>query len=326
MSISVQQDMILTVRNLRTYFYMPEGITRAVDGIDLELQAGKTLGLVGESGCGKSVTALSILRLIIPPGRIESGQTLLDGTDLMLLSNRAMRRVRGKQISMIFQEPMSSLNPVFTVGDQVMEAVRLHRNVDEDTGRDMTVDMFRRVGISDPEMRVDYYPHQLSGGMQQRVMIAMALICNPVVLIADEPTTALDVTIQAQILDLLRDLQRDLNMSIILITHDLAVVAETADRVAVMYAGKIVEYADVYELYEQPKHPYTVGLLHSLSYAGRPKEKLEAIPGQVPDPAHLPPGCSFWPRCSLKIEKCESLEPPLEEKSPGHSSACWVMK
>ena len=322
-----QDHRLLEVRDLRTTFHTLDGVARAVDGVSFEIGEGETLGLVGESGCGKSVTALSILRLIAPPGRIERGEVLLRGRNLLTLGKREMRRVRGGQISMVFQEPMTSLNPVFTVGDQIIEAVRLHQKKTFAEARDLAVAMLRRVGIPSPERRVDEYPHQLSGGMKQRVMIAMSLVCRPALLIADEPTTALDVTIQAEILDLLADLQRDLGMAILLITHNLGIVAGMAERVALMYAGKIVEYSPVGELFETPKHPYATCLFKSIPRLDAPAlKRLETIQGQVPSPTHWPSGCRFHPRCPHAIERCRREEPPLEEKLPGHTAACWVIK
>ena len=314
---------LIEIRDLRTWFHTDAGVAKAVDGVSFGIGRGETVGLVGESGSGKSVTSLSILRLVDPPGRIESGTIPFDGQDLLKLSKRAMRSIRGARISMIFQEPMTSLNPVFTIGYQIMEAIRLHQKKDGDEAREIAVEMLQRVGIGNPERRVDEYPHQLSGGMKQRAMIAMALVCRPALLIADEPTTALDVTIQAQILDLIRELQKQLGMSVLLITHDLGVVAETADRVAVMYAGRIVEEAEVHELFANPKHPYTTALFRSLpSVTGR-KARLEVIPGQVPSPMRFPTGCRFHPRCPLATDRCRNEYPPFEEKAPGHCAACW---
>jgi len=316
--------MLLRVENLRTHFFTDDGVAPAVDGVSFEIEEGGTLALVGESGCGKSVTALSIMRLVPdPPGRVVGGKILFDGQNLLDLPERRMRRIRGNKISMVFQEPMTSLNPVFTVGDQIMEAVMLHQELDKKEALKHTVEMLKKVGISDPEQRVREYPHQMSGGMRQRVMIAMALACNPRLLIADEPTTALDVTIQAQILDLLRALRQDFKMSILLITHDLGVVAEMADHVAVMYAGKIVEYAGVNELFDNPMHPYTQGLFKSLPVLGAKKARLSVIPGTVPNPLDFPKGCHFWPRCPSPHEKSKIEEPPLEEKKQGHWVACW---
>jgi oligopeptide/dipeptide ABC transporter ATP-binding protein len=319
--------MLLEVKNLSTYFHTADGLARAVDGISFEVAEGETLGLVGESGCGKSVTALSILRLVDLPGRIESGEILLRGKDLLRLSKRQMRQVRGAQISMIFQEPMTSLNPVFTIGDQIIEAVRLHQKKGPEEARGLAVDMLRRVGIPGPEQRVDEYPHQLSGGMKQRVMIAMALVCRPALLIADEPTTALDVTIQAEILDLLAELQRELGMAVLLITHNLGIVAGMARRVLVMYAGRLAELSPTEDLFENPRHPYTLALFKSIPRLdAQRKERLEAIQGQVPSPTNWPTGCRFHPRCPLAIDICPREQPPLEEKRPGHWSACWVLK
>jgi oligopeptide/dipeptide ABC transporter ATP-binding protein len=316
---------LIEVKNLRTSFFTPEGEVRAVDGVSLEIGEGKTLGLVGESGCGKSVTSLSIMRLVpSPPGRIVGGEILYRGRDLLKLSNEEMRKMRGNEISMIFQEPMTSLNPVFTVGNQIGEAIRLHQGLGKRETRAKTIEMLRLVKIADAEARVDAYPHQLSGGMRQRVMIAMALSCNPSLLIADEPTTALDVTIQAQILELMKELQQRMGMALLLITHDLGVVAERADEVAIMYAGKIVERASAQAIFARPFHPYTVGLLNSLPGTGAKKKKrLDAIPGVVPSPLHLPNGCRFRDRCPKAQTICAETEPPLVEKEPGHFVACY---
>ena len=299
---------------------------RAIDGVSFEIGEGKTLGLVGESGCGKSVTSLSIMRLIpSPPGKIVGGEIFYRGRDLLRLNNEAMRRIRGNEISMIFQEPMTSLNPVFTVGNQIGEAIKLHQGLGKRETRQKTIEMLRLVKIADPESRVDSYPHQLSGGMRQRVMIAMALSCNPSLLIADEPTTALDVTIQAQILELIKELQQKIGgMALLLITHDLGVVSEQADNVAIMYAGKIVERSSTRAIFNRPFHPYTVGLLNSLpGIGGLKKKRLDAIPGMVPSPLHLPSGCRFRDRCPRAQEICAQTEPPLEEKEPGHTVACY---
>ena len=323
---------LLEVRDLRTHFFTDDGVVKAVDGVSFSLEKGKVLGVVGESGCGKSVSALSILRLISPPGRIVSGEILFEGRDLVKLPEPEMRAIRGNNISMIFQEPMTSLNPVFTVGNQIGEAIMLHQKKSRREARDRSVEMLRRVRVPAPEQRVDEYPHQLSGGMRQRVMIAMALACNPKLLIADEPTTALDVTIQAQILDLLRDLQSEFHMSILIITHDLGVVAEFSDHVAVMYASKIVEYAPAKELYANPIHPYTRGLFRSRpAIVTDRKEPLKVIPGTVPNPLHFPPGCKFHPRCDLavssgKMEQCKTREPELRSLVPGHWVACDVVQ
>ena len=318
---------ILEVRDLRTSFHTAEGEGRAVDGVSFYLERGETLGLVGESGCGKSVTALSILRLVAPPGRIGGGQILLSGRDLLTLPEPEMRRVRGDEIAMIFQEPMSSLNPVMSCGRQIEEAVRLHQGGSRKQARDRAIEMMHLVGIPAPEQRVDEYPHQLSGGMRQRVMIAIALSCNPDVLIADEPTTALDVTIQAQILELLARLQAEFHMAILLITHDLGVVAEVADRVAVMYAGQIVETATTRDLFAAPRHPYTRGLLRSIPHLDGKQRRLEVIPGRVPEATALPPGCRFHPRCSLAEPACEAAGQRLEECGVGHEVRCrrWAV-
>jgi peptide/nickel transport system ATP-binding protein len=314
---------ILDVRNLRTSFFTPQGEARAVDGISFSVDAGKTLGLVGESGCGKTMTALSILRLTPPSGRIVGGEIIFDGRNLLALSDADMRRVRGNDIAMIFQEPMSSLNPVFTVGNQIAEAVRLHQKLGRRAAHAQAIEMLKLVEIPEPERRVNDYPHQLSGGMRQRVMIAMALSCHPRLLIADEPTTALDVTIQAQILDLLAGLQRRFGMAMILVTHDLGVVAERADEVAIMYAGRIVEHTSVTTIFARPLHPYTRGLLRSIPKVGAEKaRRLEAIPGIVPDLLHLPSGCHFHDRCPSVIERCSTIDPPLDEIDSGHSAAC----
>ena len=314
---------LLDVRGLRTSFFTPQGEARAVDGISFQLDAGRTLGLVGESGCGKTMTALSILRLIPPAGRIVAGEILFDARNLLTLSDAEMRHIRGNAIAMIFQEPMSSLNPVFTVGNQIAEAVRLHQGLGRKAARDKAIEMLRLVEIPEAERRVDEYPHQLSGGMRQRVMIAMALSCHPRLLIADEPTTALDVTIQAQILDLLAGLQERFGMGMILVTHDLGVVAERADEVAIMYAGRIVEQAPVEAIFAQPLHPYTRGLLRSIPKVGAQRtRRLEAIPGVVPDLLHLPAGCHFRDRCPAAIGRCSVIDPGLEALQPAHAVAC----
>ena len=321
---AAEGETIVEVVDLHTYFHSDEGVGKAVNGVSLTLCKGETLGLVGESGCGKSVTALSAMRLVRePPGRIESGRIIVNGRDLLELSEPEMCRIRGDEIAMIFQEPMSSLNPVLTCGYQIMEAVMLHQKAGKVEARKRAVEMLKRVGIPAPEQRVDEYPHQLSGGMRQRVMIAMALSCNPDVLIADEPTTALDVTIQAQILDLLEGLQTELDMAILLITHDLAVVAEVADRVAVMYAGKIVETATTRSLFESPRHPYTQGLMRSIPSLEGERERLDIIPGTVPDARSTPAGCAFHPRCPLADEECRAHAPELIELAPDHSVRCW---
>ena len=316
-------DVLLEIEDLRTYFFTDDGVARAVDGVSFKIHAGETLGVVGESGCGKSVTAMSILQLIPqPPGKIVSGKIIFDGRDLVPLAAREMRSIRGNQISMIFQEPMTSLNPVFRVGDQIAEALVLHQDLSRREARDRAIEMLDRVGIPSPGDRVDDYPHQMSGGMKQRVMIAMALACNPLLLIADEPSTALDVTIQAQILDLLGELQRQYGMAILLITHDLGVIAETANHVAVMYAGKVVEYAPVEELFVNPRHPYTVGLFESLPRVGEKAHRLQVIQGTVPNPLEFPPGCRFAPRCPHARPACSTLEPELESVGEDHTAAC----
>jgi len=319
-------EPILRIENLRTAFDTEHGLLEAVAGINLELYKGKTLGLVGESGCGKSVTSLSVMRLIpSPPGKILSGKIIYNGKDLLKMSEPDLRKIRGKKISMIFQEPMTSLNPVFTVGNQIMEAIHIHEDLSRKEVRNKAIEMLRLVNIPLPERRIDSYPHQLSGGMRQRVMIAMALSCDPDILIADEPSTALDVTIQSQILELLGELRSKLGMSILLITHDLGVVAETADEVAVMYAGKIVEKASVEEIFHHPMHPYTVGLLESVPKYGEDKqhERLKTIPGIVPNLLTLPPGCRFQDRCPLVNYLSREAEPVLEEKRPNHWVACF---
>ena len=313
---------LLEVRDLHTHFETSAGVARAVDGISFAMQSGRTLGLVGESGCGKSVTALSILRLVTPPGRIVSGAIVYRGHDLLTLSERAMRRVRGKEIAMVFQEPMTSLNPVFTIGSQIAEAVRLHQRLGRAATRARVIEALRLVEMPEPERRADSYPHQLSGGMRQRAMIAMALACEPSLLVADEPTTALDVTIQAQILDLLRGLRERLGMAMLLITHDLGVVAEQADEVAVMYAGRIVERGTVLDVFERPLHPYTVALMAAVGRLGSGERYLEALPGTVPSLLQLPSGCRFRDRCPRALDECARVDPTLEEKAAGHSAAC----
>jgi peptide/nickel transport system ATP-binding protein len=312
---------LLEVRDLHTHFATEAGELRAVDGVSFEVRPGRTLGILGESGCGKSMTALSILRLVPPPGRVVSGEIRYRGEDLMRLSERAMRRVRGGEIAMIFQEPMTSLNPVFTIGSQIAEAIRLHQRVDRRATHARVIEALRLVEIPEPERRAASYPHELSGGMRQRAMIAMALACEPSLLIADEPTTALDVTIQAQILELLRGLRERLGMAMILITHDLGIIAEQADEVAVMYAGRIVEHAPVLDIFERPLHPYTAALMRSVGRLGAGR-RLEALPGTVPSLLHLPSGCRFRDRCPMAIEECARVDPPFEEKERGHRAAC----
>jgi oligopeptide/dipeptide ABC transporter ATP-binding protein len=321
---------LLEIDNLQTHFFTSAGVVRAVDGVSYGVRSGETLGVVGESGCGKSVTALSILRLVAdPPGRIVGGTIRFAGANLLDLRESEMESIRGNDISMIFQEPMTSLNPLLTVGRQISEAIALHQGLSQRDTRDQAVEMLRRVHIPEPERRVHAYPHQLSGGMRQRVMIAMAVSCDPKVLIADEPTTALDVTIQAQILDLMRELQDRLGTAIVLITHDMGVVAENADRVVVMYAGRKVEEASAKELFERPGHPYTKGLLGSIpnlevaAHANARRARLTEIRGMVPSLANLPQGCTFAPRCSFATDECRVAYPPLLQHRPGHWVACW---
>jgi oligopeptide/dipeptide ABC transporter ATP-binding protein len=323
-------DALLEVDDLHTQFFTPLGVIRAVDGVSYRLKPGETLGVVGESGCGKSVTALSILRLVAsPPGRITGGAIRFEGRDLLDLSEHEMEAIRGNDISMIFQEPMTSLNPLYTAGHQIAEAIALHQGLSRKDAMDAAIEMLGRVSIPDPERRAQSYPHQLSGGMRQRVMIAMALSCNPKVLIADEPTTALDVTIQAQILELMRELRERLGTAMILITHDLGVVAENADRVVVMYAGRKVEEAAVDELFDNPGHPYTIGLLGSIpkleaaALAKTRRPRLTEIKGMVPSLANLPPGCTFAARCGFATDQCHAAYPPLEMHRPDHLIACW---
>jgi oligopeptide/dipeptide ABC transporter ATP-binding protein len=318
-----QDPPLLEIDDLRTWFYTDDGVAKAVDGVSYTIEAGKTLGVVGESGCGKSVTAMSILQLVpTPPGKYVGGEIRYHGENLLDKNEKAMRKIRGNEISVIFQEPMTSLNPVFRVGDQIGEALRLHEGMSRSEARARSIELLQQVGIPSPETRVDDYPHQLSGGMKQRVMIAMALACSPALLIADEPTTALDVTIQAQILDLLRDLQKEKGMAILLITHDLGVVAENADDVVVMYAGKIVERAPVEQLFETPRHPYTLGLFRSIPGLGSACDRLEVIEGSVPNPLEFPSGCKFRPRCPFATEECAAQEPELSEVAERHEVAC----
>ncbi|MEZ6017936.1 MAG: ABC transporter ATP-binding protein [Planctomycetota bacterium] len=327
-AVETEREPLLRLDGLRTHFDTDDGVARAVDGVDYAIYPGETLGVVGESGSGKSVTALSIMRLLpVPPARFAGGRILFRGEDLLAKSDADLRKIRGNDIAMIFQEPMTALNPVFTVGNQLMETVRLHRGYDQARARAHAIDMLTKVGIPAPEKRVDEYPHQLSGGMRQRVMIAIAMSCDPALLIADEPTTALDVTIQAQILDLIRELQEQAGMSVLLITHDLGVVAETAHHVAVMYAGKVVEYASVFDLYERPRHPYTIGLFRSLPELAAPGQRLATIPGVVPSATRFPTGCRFRTRCSIATARCAEAEPPLvalndDQVGRGHTVAC----
>jgi oligopeptide/dipeptide ABC transporter ATP-binding protein len=317
-------ETLLKLDNLRTIFETANGAARVVDGVSFEIAPAEAVGLVGESGCGKSVTALSIMRLVASPGRIDGGSILFEGADLLALPEKEMRRVRGNKISIVFQEPLTSLNPVFTCGEQVREAIALHQKLSRAASKAKAIEMLRLVRIPDPEKRYGAYPHQMSGGMRQRVMIAMALSCEPRLLLADEPTSALDVSVQGQIIELLRELQERMRMAVLLITHDLAVVAQMASRVLVMYAGVIVEEAPVGPLFERPAHPYTEGLLGSIARLGRPAGKLAAIPGNVPDPSRLPPGCRFSDRCPKRFDKCYGAEPPLLDVSPGRRARCWL--
>jgi len=316
---------LLEVKNLRTFFFTEEGVVPAVNDVSFSLKPGETLGIVGESGCGKSVTSLSLMRLIDdPPGRIIGGQIVYKGRDLLSLREDEMQRVRGNEISMIFQEPMTALNPVYTVAHQIAEVLELHTDLDKAGRKARVIELLELVGIPEPEKRAEAYPHELSGGMRQRVMIAMALACNPSLIVADEPTTALDVTIQAQILELIKELQQRLGTAVILITHDLAVIAETVERVAVMYSGVIVEMTDVRTLFKSARHPYTEGLLNSIPVLGNSGKKLVPIKGRVPNLTQLPPGCYFSNRCPYVMPKCLESLPPLEEVSPGHSVRCYL--
>jgi oligopeptide transport system ATP-binding protein len=319
---------LLQVRDLKTYFFTDDGVVKAVDGVSWDVEEGETLGLVGESGCGKSVSALSILRLIqTPPGKIVAGEVLFEGEDLLKLDEDDIRRVRGNKIAMIFQEPMTSLNPVLTIGRQTTESLELHLKMDHNAAQRRAVQLLEMVGIPEAETRVDDYPHQFSGGMRQRVMIAMALSCNPKLVLADEPTTALDVTIQAQVLEILARLSRELGTAVVIITHNLGVVARYADRVNVMYAGKIVESASAKELYAHPHHPYTVGLLKSVPRLDEVrKQKLEVIEGSPPDLIHMGTGCPFYPRCTFRIDRCAEEMPPLMQVTDRHHAACWEWK
>jgi oligopeptide/dipeptide ABC transporter ATP-binding protein len=319
---------LLEIEQLKTHFFTEEGVVRSVDGVDLYIDEGETLGVVGESGCGKSVMSLSIMRLIpSPPGKIVGGEIRFKGESLLSKTEREMRRIRGNEISMIFQEPMTSLNPVYTIGNQLQETIRLHMHLSGKEAKQRSIALLRDVGIPRPEKIVDSYPHALSGGMRQRVMIAMAMACKPKLLIADEPTTALDVTIQAQILDLMRHIQKESGTSILLITHDLGVVAEMCTRVVVMYAGKVVEEADVHRLFNEPKHPYTQGLLKSIPRLGERKKRLDSIPGNVPMPFNMPKGCKFAPRCAHATEFCYQHEPELQQlttEGSSHQVRCWL--
>ncbi|MDW8053963.1 MAG: ABC transporter ATP-binding protein [Anaerolineae bacterium] len=319
---------MLDVQGLKTYFYTEDGVVKAVDGVDLYVRRGETLGVVGESGCGKSVTSLSIMRLISPPGRIVEGKIIFDGVDLLTLPEHEMTKIRGNRISMIFQQPTSCLNPVFKIGDQVAEVLQIHEGLGKKASWERAVELLRMVGIPEPHKRAHAYPHEISGGQAQRVMIAMALACQPELLIADEPTTALDVTIQAQILDLMRELKEKTGTAIMLITHDMGVVAEMCDRVVVMYAGQVVEQADVKTIFTKPLHPYTKGLLGSIPVLGQLRERLDTIPGTVPNLIDPPPGCRFEPRCQVcegaVRERCRTELPPLREIEPGHWVRTWL--
>jgi oligopeptide/dipeptide ABC transporter ATP-binding protein len=322
------KENILEVAGLRTYFFTEDGVVKAVDGVDFEVRRGEILGLVGESGCGKSVTSFSIMRLVGMPGQIVDGHISFDGQDLLALPESEMTHIRGNRISMIFQQPTGCLNPVFKVGDQISEVLDIHQSLGKEAGWERAIELMQMVGIPEPEKRAHAYPHELSGGQAQRVMIAMALACIPELLIADEPTTALDVTIQAQILDLMRDLQSKMDTSIILITHDLGVVAEMVDRVAVMYAGRIIEQAHVRTLFRDAKHPYTEGLIASVPVMGVVQDQLATIPGAVPNLIDLPPGCKFAPRCQARIDNnlaiCTEEEPQLKSVAPSHTVRCWL--
>jgi len=320
-------DTLLKITDLKTYFYTFEGVVKAVNGVNLEIKKGQTLGLVGESGCGKSVTALSIMRLIpIPPGKIVEGKILFESIDLTKLSEKEMRKVRGKKISMIFQEPMTSLDPMFTIGHGIIEVLKLHQGIKKDLARQKAIEVLRTVGFSDPEERIDVYPHELSGGMRQRAMIAMALACKPSLLIADEPTTALDVTIQAQILKLIDDLKQQFNTSVLLITHDLGVIAESCDNVVLMYAGYVVEKASVDTFFGNPLHPYAKGLMKSIPRLDVNRKKLDIIKGSVPNLFQIPSGCPFHPRCNYRFKKCKNTLPELKEIEPGHCVRCWYVE
>jgi peptide/nickel transport system ATP-binding protein/oligopeptide transport system ATP-binding protein len=328
MMMGGEDHYLLRIRNLHTYFFLDEGVVKAVDGVDLNLREGETLGIVGESGCGKSVTALSIMQLIpSPPGRIVKGEISFQGHDLLTLSEAEMRKIRGRSISMIFQEPMTSLNPVFQIGDQISEILQLHEGISRKEAWERSIEMLKIVGIPSPERRVKEYPHHLSGGMRQRAMIAMAVACSPRLMIADEPTTALDVTIQAQILELMTHLKKEKAMSLLLITHNLGVIAETVQNVMVMYAGRIFEHTDVRSIFTDPKHPYTQGLLNSIPRVDREdaeKRRLEAIPGLVPSLLDIPEGCKFFERCQYAFHPCSEKEPLLIEITPGHFVRCWL--
>lgn len=322
------QKPLIEVKNLKTYFYTEDGVVKAVDGVDFHVFPGEVLGLVGESGCGKSVTSFSIMRLIGVPGKIVEGEILFEGKDLVTATEQEMMQIRGNRISMIFQQPQSALNPVFRAGDQISEVLNIHQDFGKEAGEKRAIEMLKLVGIPEPERRAESFPHELSGGMAQRVMIAMALACVPDLLIADEPTTALDVTIQAQILDLIRDMRTQIGSAVILITHDLGVIAEMADRVAVMYAGEIVEESPVAILYDSPFHPYTIGLIGSVPVLGEVRDSLDVIPGSVPNLVNLPPGCRFAPRCVARLDHnlsvCTDNRPPLVSVSKDHKVRCWL--
>ncbi|MDD5014338.1 MAG: ABC transporter ATP-binding protein [Atribacterota bacterium] len=318
-----KKKILLEIKDLKTHFFTEEGVVKAVDGVDFEVYQGETLGIVGESGCGKSVTAFSILRLLDYPGKTVGGEVNFKGENLLKTTEDEMRKIRGKEIAMIFQEPMTALNPVFTVGFQVSEALMMHFKMSKEEAKKKSVELLKKVGIPIPEQRVNEYPHQLSGGMRQRAMIAMAMSCDPILLIADEPTTALDVTIQAQILDLMMNLLKEFNGSLIMITHDLGVIAEIADRIAIMYAGKVVEYADKKTIFHNPLHPYTLGLLTSIPRLDMEMKRLNVIPGMVPNPLHFPSGCKFNPRCRFTTDRCKKEEPPLIKIEEGHLVKCW---
>ncbi|WP_077215025.1 ABC transporter ATP-binding protein [Bacillus dakarensis] len=317
-------DTILEVKDLKTYFYTENGVIPSVDGVTFDIKKGETIAIVGESGSGKSVTSLSIMGLVGSPGKVAGGEILFEGKDITKISKREMRKLRGNEIAMIFQEPLTSLNPLFTVGNQISESIRLHQKASKEEAKKIAIEMLKKVGIPRAEKIYSSHPHLLSGGMRQRVMIAMALSCNPKLLIADEPTTALDVTIQAQILELMRNLSRENDTSIMLITHDLGVVAEMVDKVIVMYAGQVVEHTDVYTLFKDPKHPYTKGLLDSTPKIHELKEELQSIEGTVPPPGSIPVGCRFNTRCPYATEKCFSETPELTEVSPNHQVRCWL--
>ncbi|MCS7061251.1 MAG: ABC transporter ATP-binding protein [Thermoflexales bacterium] len=323
-----RSDLMLDVHGLKTYFFTEDGVVKAVDGVDLKVRRGETVGIVGESGCGKSVTSLSIMRLVGAPGKIIEGEIIFDGVNLLDLPEKEMTHIRGNRISMIFQQPTTCLNPVFKIGDQIAEVLNIHQSLGKEAGWKRAVELLRMVGIPEPQKRVHSYPHEISGGQAQRVMIAMALACAPELLIADEPTTALDVTIQAQILDLMRDLRDKTGTSIMLITHDLGVIAEMCERVIVMYAGQVVEEADVYTLFARPLHPYTQGLIGSIPVLGKVRDRLDVIPGTVPNLLDPPPGCRFEPRCQVcqgaARERCKVETPPLRQIEPNHWVRCWL--